>query len=226
MKKWILLCVASGVLSGQTPVQSRAECDAATAAPPEQRAPDYRNSDPTACDALGRARPIATGVVSVRTLAHKSSKSARQEFSRGVQAQQKGQYNEAIRHFTEAVRLDPVYVEAEADLGMLYSITGQPEAAIEVFDRALAIEPDWALLSGVKASALVMLSRWEEAEQSARRAVKLNPLSIESRYMLGLALLMQGKITPETARSLEMAASQYPKAREHLAEVQAKLTTH
>jgi tetratricopeptide (TPR) repeat protein len=169
---------------------------------------------------------MVTGVVSARTLTHKPSQSARKEFDRGVQAEQRGQNSEAIRHFTQAVRLDPNYVEAEADLGLTYSKSGQGEAAINVFDRALALEPNWALLSGAKASALVMLSRWEEAEQAARRAVRLNPSSIESNYMLGLALLMQGKITPETARSLEMAASQYPKAREHLAEVQAKLTAH
>jgi tetratricopeptide (TPR) repeat protein len=220
------LSLTSALLCGQTPAQNSAECDAATASPPEQGAPDYRNSSATACDALGRARPIATGVVSARRLAHKSSKSARQEFNRGFQAQQKGQYNEAIRHFTEAVRLDPIYVEAEADLGMVYSMTGEPEAAIVVFDRALAIEPNWPVLSGAKASALIMLSRWVEAEQWARRAVKLDPRSVESNYMLGVALLMQGKITRETAECLEMAASQYPKAREHLVEVQAKLARH
>jgi tetratricopeptide (TPR) repeat protein len=229
MKEWILLCVASGLLSGQTQAQNQ-ECEAATIDAtifaPEHREPDYKSLDPAGCIEIAPKRPLAAGVVSARALAHKPSKSARNEYDRGVRAQQKGQYIEAIRHFTEAVRLDPNYVEAEADLGMLYSISGRPEAAIEVFDRALAIEPNWALLSGVKASALVMLSRWEEAEQSARRALKLNPRSIESSYMLGLALLMQGKITPETARSLEMAASQYPKAREHLAEVQAKLASH
>jgi tetratricopeptide (TPR) repeat protein len=227
MKKWTLaLCLTSALLSAQTPAHDRAECDTATVSLPEQRTPDYRELDTNACVAPAPSRPIATGVVSARTLAHKPLQSARKEFDRGVQAEQRGQNSEAIRRFTQAVRLDPNYVEAEADLGMLYSKTEQPEKAIEVFDRALAIEPNWALLSGAKASALVMLSRWEEAEQAARRAVRLNPRSVESNYMLGLALLMQNKITPETARYLEVAASQYPKAREHLAEVQAKLTTH
>ena len=125
-----------------------------------------------------------------------------------MQAQERGQSSEAIRHFAEAVRSDPNYLEAAADLGLVYSKAGQPEAAIAVFDRALAVEPNWALLSSAKAAALVMLSRWQEAEQAARQAVNLDPRSIASSYMLGVALLMQGKITPETARALELAATQ------------------
>ena len=219
MNKWTLaLCVISALLSGQTPAQNSAECDRVAVSLPEQR-----ELDSSTCILLAPSRPMATGVVSARALARKPSQSARKEFDRGVQAAQKGQNGEAIRHFTQAVRLDANYVEAQADLGMLYSKTGQPETAIDVFDRALAVEPNWAALSGMKASALVMLNRWEEAEQTARRALKLDPYSVESSYMLGLALLMQGKVTPETARSLEAAASRYPKAREHLKEVQAQL---
>jgi tetratricopeptide (TPR) repeat protein len=232
MKKWTLaLCIAAAPLSQALHAQTRTvDCDAdtidAAIYAPEHQEQDYKNLKPSGCIAVAPPRPLVSGVVSARTLAHKPSKSARKEYDRGVQAEQKGQHNEAIRHFSEAGRLDPNYVEAEANLGILYSKTGQPEAALEFFDYALVIEPNSDLLSGAKAAALVMLSRWGEAEQSARRALKLNPRSVESSYMLGLALLMQGKITPETARSLEMAASEYPKAREHLADVQAKLTTH
>jgi tetratricopeptide (TPR) repeat protein len=169
---------------------------------------------------------VAAGAVPARVLAHKPSKSARKELHRALHAEERGQGSQATRHFTEAIRLDPNYVEAEADLGLAYSRTGQPQAAIDVFDRALAIAPDWATLNGAKAAALVMLSRWGEAEQAARRAVHLDPSSRASNYMLGVALLMQKKFTPETVRSLEVAATDYPKAREHLAEVQAVLATH
>jgi predicted Zn-dependent protease len=63
-----------------------------------------------------------------------------------------------------------------------------------------------------KAAALVMLSRWEEAEQAARRAIQLDPGSIDANYMLGIAMMKQGKITPETAAHLAIAAKTHPRA--------------
>jgi Flp pilus assembly protein TadD len=74
-----------------------------------------------------------------------------------------------------------------------------------------------------KAAALVMLGRWEEAELAARRALQLDPASIETNYMLGIAMLQQSKITPETAAHLAIAAKEHPRARAFLAEVQADL---
>jgi cytochrome c-type biogenesis protein CcmH/NrfG len=68
-----------------------------------------------------------------------------------------------------------------------------------------------------------MLSRCEEAEQAARRALQLDPGSIDANYMLGIAMMKQGKITPETADHLAIAASKHPRARVYLAEVQAYL---
>jgi predicted Zn-dependent protease len=68
-----------------------------------------------------------------------------------------------------------------------------------------------------------MLSRWEEAEQAGRRAVQLDPKSIDGNYMLGIALMKQGKITPETAARLAMEVKKHPRAGAFLAEVQAEL---
>jgi len=79
------------------------------------------------------------------------------------------------------------------------------------------------VLHSNKAAALVMLGRWEEAEQAARHALQLDPASIDANYMLGSAMMKQGKITPETAARLAVAAKKHPRARVYLAEVQAEL---
>jgi Flp pilus assembly protein TadD len=156
-------------------------------------------------------------------LAHKPSKAAAKAFKQGVQAWDRGQYDQALRYLTEAVRLDPDSVEALTDLGAAYAKTGQAVEALEQYERALALEPNLAAVHSNKAAALVMLSRWEEAEQAARRAVQLDPESIDATYMLGIALMKQGKITPETAARLAVAAKKNPRARAFLAEVQAYL---
>ena len=111
------------------------------------------------------------------------------------------------------------------NLGALYAKTGRPEEALDQYERALELEPNLALLHSNKAAALVILSRFEEAEQAARRALQFDPGSIDANYMLGVAMMKQGKITPETAAHLAIAAKKHPRARAFLAEVQADLAT-
>jgi tetratricopeptide (TPR) repeat protein len=91
------------------------------------------------------------------------------------------------------------------NLGVLYAKTDRPEEALDQYERALELEPNLAVLHSNKAAALVMLGRWEEAEQAGRRAVQLDPGSIDGNYMLGIAMMNQGKITPETAAHLAIA---------------------
>jgi tetratricopeptide (TPR) repeat protein len=190
---------------------------------------DRFDPDVTACAASkdpacgSNVVSLPHGGVSARTLAHKRSKAAVQAFSRGVRAWDKGQYNEALHLFSEAVRLDPGYTQARVNLGAVYAKTGLPEQALNQYEQALMLEPNVPVLHSNKAAALVMLSRWEEAEQSARRALQLDPESIDGHYMLGIALMKQGKITPETAAHLAIAAKKHPRARAYLAEVQAYL---
>jgi len=175
-----------------------------------------------ACGSDILVRPPRGGV-SARTLAHKPSKAAAKAFDRAFRAWNKGQSDQELRYLTEAVRLDPDYVEARTNLGAVYAKADRPEEALEQYEQALALEPNLALLHSNKAAALVMLSRWEEAEQAGRRAVQLDPKSIDGNYMLGIALMKQGKITPETAACLAMAVKKHPRAGAFLAEVQAEL---
>ena len=135
----------------------------------------------------------------------------------------KGQYDQALRYLTEAVRLDPNFLEARMNLGFVYAKIGQAKEALDEYEEALIREPNLAVLHSNKAAALVMLSRWEEAEQAARRALQLDPASIDANYMLGIALMKQGKITPETAARLAVAAKKHPRARAFLAEVETDL---
>jgi tetratricopeptide (TPR) repeat protein len=167
--------------------------------------------------AIGVGRP---GGVSVRRLAHKPPNKARKEFHLGIQDWQKGRSDQALLHLSEAARLDPDYMEAQAELGAVYAQTGRASQALDHFERALALEPDLGVLYTGKAGTLVMLDRPKEAEQAARRAVQLAPASIEANYMLGIALYMQGETPREAAEHLAVAAGKFPRAREVLQLIQ------
>ena len=223
MNRWgVPVCIAAGLLCVRAGAQKwDVECDAATYGAEKRDAPN-RNIDAGACLAPLESRP-APGGISARTLKHKPSKAARTEFDHGVQSWLKGRSEEAAEHFTEAIRLDPDSVEARMDLGIIYAKTGRPEQALDQDEQGLALEPNLAILHTNKAAALVMLNRWREAETAARRAVQIDSRSTAAHYMLGLAMLMQDKVTPEVAEHLASASKAYSKAKVLLIEVQEEL---
>jgi tetratricopeptide (TPR) repeat protein len=50
-------------------------------------------------------------------------------------------YDQAIRWYEDALKLDPRNVEVSTDLGVSYYYTNQPDRALAQFDRSLAINP-------------------------------------------------------------------------------------
>ncbi len=184
--------------------------------------PEKKEIDLNGCvqQDVERASP---GVISSRILAHKPPKAARKEFERAAHSSKEGHLDSARQHLMQAVRLDPDFVEAQIELGAVYLKSGQPQQALEWFDRALVLESDMALIYSAKAAALVTLGRPAEAEVAARRALQLSPQSIEANYLLGSSMMLEGKITPETAAYLAVAAPKYPRARAALIDVQEAL---
>jgi tetratricopeptide (TPR) repeat protein len=50
-------------------------------------------------------------------------------------------YDQAIRWYEDALKLDPRNVDVSTDLGVSYYYTNQPDRALAQFDRSLAINP-------------------------------------------------------------------------------------
>jgi Flp pilus assembly protein TadD len=154
-----------------------------------------------------RATPGPPSAISVQRLRHHPPKTARKAFALGVTAQRKSRHTEAIKYFTTAVSLDPLYVEARAQLGVLYARTGEVSKAMEQFEQGLELDPNSSMLHFSRAWALLSLGGAAEAESEARRVLALNPQDVAAQNLLGLALRGQGgpsrlddhriRITPE-----------------------------
>jgi tetratricopeptide (TPR) repeat protein len=173
------------------------------------------------CESCNRVIEMKSqGVVSARGLAFKPPAAARKEFSRGVKALLNGRADDALAHLSEAIRLDPMYMEAQADLGVAYASSGHPAQALDHFEQALALEPNFHVLYENKADTLMTLGRPEEAELTARQAIRLAPLSIDANYILGMALITLGRATPEALACLKLAALKDARARRALAAVE------
>jgi tetratricopeptide (TPR) repeat protein len=92
------------------------------------------------------------------------------------------------------------------------SCENQPESlplAVENYERALELAPDWIDAHINKGVALYQMGRIDEAKDAFFTAVQLDPLNGISRYNLGCVLEEQGEID-EAIRHLRRAAKAMP----------------
>jgi tetratricopeptide (TPR) repeat protein len=120
--------------------------------------------------------------------------------------------DEALRAAAEALRLEPGSAVVLATIAGIYH-PWRDDLAVQVGERAVAIDPACDLAHGNLASALWGLSRLDEAEEHAREAVRLNPGQLTFRANLALVLKDQGRIeeAQQMYRGMVDDAPRYPK---------------
>jgi TonB family protein len=109
--------------------------------------------------------------------------------------QDDAQLESAIEEYRQALALDADYVEAYQGLGRTYSATGHLEEAIDVYKHGLSVKslPGFAETLNIDlGKAYGQLDRNEEALDSLKRAVEINPDSVEGHFNLGLTFLRIG----------------------------------
>ncbi len=73
-------------------------------------------------------------------------KLAKEQVEFGIQVAQRGLWREAIYRWERAAQLDPTYVAAFNNLAVAYEHEGQLAKAREAYEKALALEPENALV--------------------------------------------------------------------------------
>ena len=99
-------------------------------------------------------------------------KSAEFYFKRGVEHEEKGQYDRAITDFTKALELNPrlakVYYKGNA-----YLKKGQYDKAITDFNKALELDPQYARSYLGRAIVYTMRKDYDKAWEAAHQAQRL-----------------------------------------------------
>lgn len=111
---------------------------------------------------------------------------------RAVTAHQQGRLQEAEPLYREILRAAPRRFEVLGLLGYLLHQRGQDRAAIELIDRALAINPTMPDAHLWRGMALQRLERMEEAAASYRAVLTLNPKHVDALNNLGTLLTAKG----------------------------------
>ena len=114
-----------------------------------------------------------------------------------------GKYDEAIAHYTEALRIRPNFAEPHYNLGTALARQGKLKEAISHYTEALRIEPGHAEACNNLGEVLRQQERYDEAISYYSRALQLKPDYPEAHSNLGIALARQGKLKEAMAHFSE-----------------------
>lgn len=101
------------------------------------------------------------------------AKTADEWYNEGNDLGQSGKYEEAIKAFDEALKINPQFVDAWNNKGFALADLGRYEEAIIAYDEALKINPQDADVWFNKGVALKNLGRIDEANKAFDEALKL-----------------------------------------------------
>ena len=161
--------------------------------------------------------------VSYQQLQHKVSKQAFKEYKKGRAALRKGENENALDHFQNAIQIDPEFTDAHNDLGFVLANLGNTGEAAEQFKKAVDLAPDHNTAVGNLSVVFYMLERYQDAISLARRALKINPRLPGVRYVLGLSLIVEHGDRKEALENLQRVAPQYPEARVMASDILAQI---
>src|SRR5262245_43882556 len=115
----------------------------------------------------------------------------------GKHWQRTGHLAEAARAYQAVLAREPDNLDALHLLGTLALQVGQPDRAVDLFGRAIALRPGEPAYHANLGAAYRALGQLDQAADCCRRAVSLRPNSPDLRANLGAVLLGQGQV--ETA---------------------------
>ena len=106
-----------------------------------------------------------------------------------------GRTEDAIKHFTAAIELNPQHARALNNLGVAWTRKGEQAAAIECYRQALRVLPSYAEAHNNLGAALRSQGKYAAAIAHYARALQLKPGYAAAHYNIGLAFLHGGQIS-------------------------------
>jgi protein O-mannosyl-transferase len=117
---------------------------------------------------------------------------------------EKGQLNEAITHYREALEIKPDVAEVQSNLGNALARAGEVEEAIAHLVKALQIDPVYAEAYNFLGNALMKKGQAADAVRYYEKAVELDTSYADAHNNLAVAFLRSGE--------LEQAIAHYKQA--------------
>ena len=114
------------------------------------------------------------------------------EVNRGTALEAEGKTEQAMKHYLEAIRLNPRSAIAYHNIGLIFVKQGKLDDAIHHLSRALQIKPDYPDAHMNLGVAFGLQKKFEEAIRHFRQALKIKPKYAGANNNLGYTLFTQG----------------------------------
>jgi len=115
-------------------------------------------------------------------------------FNSGVQFYNQREFSKAIQAYQKVIELDPTYIEAYNNLGIIYQEIGNLDRAFEAFQKSIEINPQYEKGHNNLGIILYLKGRNEEALEAFQKALTINSNNIESHINLGVLFKKQGQL--------------------------------
>ncbi|MDP7033567.1 MAG: tetratricopeptide repeat protein [Planctomycetota bacterium] len=93
----------------------------------------------------------------------------------GLSHKERGEFQEAINSYTQALKINPGYFEAYINRGSVRKLTGDPEGAIEDYNKAIKLNEKLAFPYCNRGNAKASMGNLTEAMEDYNKALKINP---------------------------------------------------
>lgn len=114
-------------------------------------------------------------VVWTSTSAPSSVQVAIAHYRRGLAAHERGDYDQAIRDYTEAIRINPENADAYYSRGFAYHRKGDYDEEIRDYDQAILINPNYAKAYDARGLAHHNKGDYARAIQDYNEAIRISP---------------------------------------------------
>lgn len=131
--------------------------------------------------------PLLTTVAALRS-------HAEYYFKEGLRLQEEGRIEPAIVEYQRALKEDPEYARAHANLCLAQLLMKRLAQAEHHCQLALALDPDIHEIRHNLGLLRRLQGRNREAEQAFREALEIDPFYAESHYLLAAVLAQEGRI--------------------------------
>jgi len=113
--------------------------------------------------------------------------------NRGVEAANREDFDQAIAHLTEAIRLNPQFAEAYYNRGLAFGKKNNLVEEIADYTEAIRLKPEFALAYYNRGHAFCEKGELDKAIEDFTGAIRLHPKDAPSYYSRGVAYEKKGE---------------------------------
>ena len=119
---------------------------------------------------------------------------AEKEYNKGLVAVSKDKVDEAVQHFTEAIRIRDDYDEAYLARALIHREEKRHDSAIKDLTEAIRLKPGDAKLFLSRGTTYMLASDYDSAISNFSSAIHLDPKSGEAYFRRSMVYFMKGEI--------------------------------